>query len=338
MRILIVRTSALGDVVHCLPVLTALRRHYPEAHIGWVVEAAMAPVLAGHPDLNEVLAVRLRQWRRQPWRAEVRRQITSAMARLRRFKADLVLDLMGNHKAGVLAWLSGCGQRLGPARPFRREPSSALWINRGTAISGDHAVDRALAVLGGLNLPPEAPSFDPEKLFRAPAPQAEQLLAGHPEPFALIAPGAGWGNKQYPAPWWGAVARALREHAGIASWVPAGPGEEALAATVAASSDGAARDLGVVDLPTLAALMRQARLVLGGDSGPLHMAHALGASVLCLMGPTDPHRHGPYGAPERALWTELPCSFCYRRLPATKGCLLSLAPRQVAARALELLA
>ena len=91
------------------------------------------------------------------------------------------------------------------------------------------------------------------------------------------------------------------------------------------------------DLPTLAALLRRARLVMGGDSGPTHLAHALGTPVLMLMGPTDPARHGPYGAPERALCKRLPCSFCYRRFDETKACLLDIPADRVADRAQELL-
>jgi heptosyltransferase-1 len=92
------------------------------------------------------------------------------------------------------------------------------------------------------------------------------------------------------------------------------------------------------DLRTLAALLRGARLMMGGDSGPTHLAHALGTSVLMVMGPTDPERHGPYGAPERAIWKLLPCSFCYQRFSETKACLLDLPPDRVADRAIALLA
>ncbi|HEY2290797.1 MAG TPA: glycosyltransferase family 9 protein, partial [Thermoanaerobaculia bacterium] len=164
MRVLIVRTSALGDVVHALPVLTALRRRLPEARIGWVVEEGMAPLLAGHPDLDELLVVRLRQWRK------VSRQglgeLGGFVSELRRFAADVALDLMGNHKAGAISRLSGARTRIGFARPHRREPSSALWINRPVVPRGVHAVDRMLSLLDALGLPPEPADFGPEKLFQ----------------------------------------------------------------------------------------------------------------------------------------------------------------------------
>jgi heptosyltransferase-1 len=342
-RILIVRTSALGDVVHALPVLTALRRHLPTARIGWVVEAGMAPVLAEHPDLDELFVVRLRQWRRLSG-ADPRRNLGEAGAfirALRRFRPDVALDLMGNHKAGVLARLSGAPRRIGFARQERREPSSALWINQPTAPRGLHAVDRMLSLLDALGLPPEPADFGPGKLFRAEPPAVVELCATHPEPFALLHPGAGWANKRYPPAWWGEAARLLHQKTGVVTWVAVAPGEEALAAEVAAAGQQAGqtavRLVPGTDLPTLAALIRRSRLMLGGDTGPTHLARALGTPALMVMGPTDPARHGPYGAPENALFKRLACSFCYQRLPETKACLLEVPPRRVAERAAALL-
>ncbi len=335
MRILILRTSALGDVVHALPVLTALRRHLPEAKIGWVVEAGMAPVLAGHPDLDELLVVRLRQWRKLSRQGVG--ELGGFLKALRRFAPDVALDLMGNHKAGVLAHLSGARRRIGFARRERREPSSALWINRPVVPRGTHAVDRMLSLLDGLGLPPEPADFGPEKLFRQEPEAARDLFATDPEPFALLHPGAGWGNKRYPPAWWGQAARLLQQDTGLPTWVAVAPGEKTLAAEVEAASEGAARTVPAPDLPVLAALIRRARLMLGGDTGPTHLARALGTPSLMVMGPTDPERHGPYGAPESALFKRLACSFCYQRLAETKACLLEVPPRLVAARAAELL-
>ena len=335
MRILLIRTSALGDVVHALPVLTALRRHLPDAKIGWVVEEAMAPVLAGHPDLDELLVVRLRQWRKVSGRAAS--EVGGFLAALRRFSADVTLDLMGNHKAGVIAALSLAGRRIGFARRHRREPSSAVWINRPVVPRGTHAVDRMLSLLDALGLPPEPADFGPGKLFREEPAAARDLFAAHPEPFALLHPGAGWANKRYPPAWWGKATRLLQAETGLPTWVAAARGEERLAAEVAAASGRAARTVPAGDLPTLAALIRRARLMLGGDSGPSHLARALGTPLVMVMGPTDPERHGPYGAPEEAVYKRLPCSFCYQRLAGTKACLLEVPPLQVAARAVDLL-
>lgn len=363
-RILLVRTSSLGDVVHSLPVLAALRRHLPGARIGWVVEEAFAPLLAGHADLDQLIVVRLRRWARRPWQARTLGEIAGFLAALDRFAPQVVLDLMGNHKAAAIATLSLAPRRIGHARAGRREPSSALWLSERVPVDGTHAVDRALSLLDALGLPREPADFGGHKLFRAtPMPAAAVPAAAAPR-FALIHPGAGWGNKAYPAAWWGEAARRFHGATGVRTRVAAAPGEEALAAAVVAAAGGldegiaaggryegtaaggggsgaapaAAEVAAAPDLPALAALLRGAALMLGGDTGPTHLAHALGTPVLMVMGPTDPDRHGPYGAPERALYRRLPCSFCYRRFDEAKACLLELPPERVAERAAELLA
>lgn len=337
MRVLLVRTSALGDVVHALPVLTALRRHRPEARIGWVVEEGMAPVLAGHPDLDELLTVRLRHWGKRPFARRTRAELGGFVTALDRFAPEVVLDLMGNHKAGVISALTLADRRIGFARRHRREPSSAVWISEPVVPRGRHAVDRMLSLLDSLGLPPEPADFGPAKLFREEPAAARDLLAAHPEPYVLLHPGAGWANKIYPPAWWGRAAHRLREATGLPTRVALARGEEELAAGVEAASGGAARVVPAPDLPTLAALIRRARLMLGGDSGPTHLAHALGTPVLMLMGPTDPERNGPYAAPDHVLFKRLPCSFCHRRFAGTKACLLELHPDQVAGKAAELL-
>jgi lipopolysaccharide heptosyltransferase I len=331
-RFLILRTSALGDVVHCLPVLTALRRQRPRARIGWVVEEALAPLLAGHPDLDELLVVRLKPWRRRPLAPRTLAEVGRFLAAVDRFAPEVVLDLMGNHKGGLLAAVTLADERVGLDRPFRREPASAVWINRRVRPRGEHAVERALSVLAAVGLRPETPDFGGDKLFPAAAGHG-----GDGDGAVLIHPGAGWGNKVYPPRRWGEVARRLGGE-GLAVRVAVGPGEEALAREVAAASGGAARPLAALDLPALAACLRRARLVLGGDTGPVHLAHALGTSALALLGPTDPRTNGLYGALGRSLAVELPCSYCHKRMDGPRACLLAIPPARVAARALELLA
>ncbi len=337
MRVLIVRTGALGDIVHGLPVLTALRRAHPEAWIGWLVEERWAPLLAGHADLDSLLTVGLNSWRQRPFAGRTWRQGRELLEALDRASPEVVLDLMGNHKAGILAGLSGASQRIGLARRFRREPSSAWWINQPVVPRGVHAVERALCLLDGLEIEPGPADFGGEKLFTQPEPSAAEPATPHEEPFALLHPGAGWENKRYPAAYWGQVARKLAA-AGVAVRVAGGPAEDDLVARVVAASQGAARRIEAATIPALGHLLRHSRIVLGGDTGPIHLAHALGTPVLCLMGPTDPATHGPYGTPRQALAVHLPCSFCHQRLNSPRACLWNLAPRIVAERALELVA
>ncbi|MFL6196526.1 MAG: glycosyltransferase family 9 protein [Thermoanaerobaculia bacterium] len=335
MRILIVRTSALGDVIHALPVLTALRRHLPQAKIGWVVEEGMAPVLAGHPDLDELIVVRLRQWRRRSGGGAA--GLRGFLSALEGFAPEVALDLMGNHKAGVISLLSLADRRIGFARPYRREPSSSLWITEPVVPRGMHAVDRMLSLLDALGLPPEPADFGPRKIFREEPAEIGNLLAADPEPYVLLHPGAGWVNKRYPPAWWGEAAGRLRAETGLRTWIAAAPNEETLAAEVEATAAGAAVTVPAPDLPSLAALIRRSRLMMGGDTGPTHLARALGVPALMVLGPTDPDRHGPYGFPEGAVFKRLPCSFCYKRLPEIKACMLEIPPRRIVETALGLL-
>jgi lipopolysaccharide heptosyltransferase I len=330
-RILLIRTSALGDVVQALPVLSALRRHYPKATIGWVIEKTFSPLLEGHPDLDELMPVGLRSWRRTPLSPDTWRETAVFLRRLQGFSAEIVLDLMGNHKAGILAALSLSDRRLGSARASRREPSSSIWMSETVKARGEHAVDRMLSILDGLGLPAEPADFAGQLL-----PENGSGAPGTENPYVLLHPATGWHNKDYPAARWAKVVRRLAA-AGVTVLVAPGPGEEELAERIRTMSTGGAQVLDPATIPTLVFLQRRASLVLGGDTGPVHLAHALGTPVLCVMGPTDPTRHGPYDALDHAIWVRLACSFCHKRLDSAKACLLSIEPDAVADRALEIL-
>lgn len=334
-RVLIVRTSAMGDIVHALPVLERVRRLLPRAQIGWVVEAAFAPLLEGHPSLDAVLPVGLRTWRRRPWSRVSWREAIEFLGRLQNFSADIVLDLMGTHKAGLIGACTLADHRLGLRRADRREPSSAIWMSATTPATGRHSVDRMLSVLSAGDLVPnnrEPTSFGPDLLPSRPWRRGPDATGQ----FALLHPCTSWSNKNYPVESWSTVVRSLRREAGLETWIAWGPGEEARARRLAELAEAKILET-LTTLPELVALSRAARLVLGGDTGPVHLAHALGTPVVCVMGPTDPDRNGPYGMPEAAVAHRLPCSFCYRRLDEPKACLLNIAPEQVVEKAIAIL-
>lgn len=336
---LLLRTSALGDVIHALPALTALRRRFPHARIGWVVEEAFATLLAGHADLDQVIPVRLRAWRKRPFARETLQEISALRERLHSFEAEVVLDLMGNHKAGVLGLLTGATRRLGAARRDRREPSSAIWIGEEVPTEGPHAVDRMLSLLEPLGVSREPADFGGAKLFPHLDKRSIAAFESLPERFALLHPGAGWANKRYPPKLWGEVAHALRKESGVPTLVSisASNEEREFASQIVAASRGAAEGVPAQDLASLAALTRRSALVLGSDSGPSHLAVALGVPVVMVMGPTDPTTHGPYGAAENAIVERLPCSFCHKRFAEVKVCLLAIPPQRIARRAAEIL-
>lgn len=333
MNVLLVRTSALGDIVHSLPVLSALRRADPTTRIAWVVEEVFAPLLEGHPDLAAIIPVATRRWRRWRHAAGSLREIANVRRAMRAFAPQIAIDLMGNHKGAVLARMSGAGRVIGPRREDRREPSSATWIGEPVATPATHAVERVLELLVPLGIEPGTPDFAGERLLAGAAPTRTEA----DRPYVMIQAGAGWGNKQYPADWWGQVAQRLHREADVDVFVPVAPGEAHLAEAVVTASAGCARAVEAGPWGTLVSWLRGCSLLLGGDTGPLHLAHALSVPVLCVMGPTDPERHGPYGASHQTLCHRLPCSFCYKRFRDVKPCLLSIPPDRVADRALALL-
>jgi heptosyltransferase-1 len=327
-RILLVRTSALGDIVHALPVLAALERALPKATLAWVVDEAFAPLLDRHAWLDRVIPVPLRRWRRGgSGRA---RELGRFVRELRRFRADVAIDLMGNHKGALLARLSGARRRIGARAADRREPSSALWTNLPVAVSAEHAVERALALLAPLGVPVAPVDFGAAALACG-----RELVPAYD--YLYLHPGAAWGNKRYPPVLWGQAAAELARATRLPVEVGAAPGEEGLADAVVAASGGAARRFDAPTLAHLAGALRGARLVLAGDTGATHLARAFGVGVVAVHGPTDPARHGPWGAPESAVYRRLPCSFCHRAMAASKACLESLPPRFVVERALAVL-
>ncbi len=334
LKALVVRTSALGDIVHSLPALRALRRHDPEARIGWVVEEGLAPLLENDPDIDQVIRVRTRQWRRSPLRPATLSDIGSSLRAMQDFGADVVLDLMGNHKAALLAAASFSDRRIGLERSVRRESSSAMWLSETAPSLGRHAVEQSLSVVAGLGIDVGGIDFGAQQLGRA--------AAGHRPPgpegsYLVIHPGAAWANKIYPPQRWGEVAAALRGITGLDILVSIGPGEEALADALFRTAGNAARLAPASSLPELVAVLDGAAMLLSGDTGPLHLAHALETPVLAVMGPTDPQTHGPWKAPERTLIHRLECSFCHRRYADVQRCLLEIEPQQVVALATRLL-
>jgi heptosyltransferase-1 len=188
-----------------------------------------------------------------------------------------------------------------------------------------------LSVLDGIGLPPEPADFAGH-LLRESDPIGTQL----PSDYVLLHPATGWLNKDYPPESWAAVVQRLSA-TGVPVLIAPGPGEETLAESIRSASGSTAEVLPPTSIPALVFLQRRASLVLGGDTGPLHLAHALRTPVLCVMGPTDPLLHGPYEAVDKAAWIELPCSFCHKRFDSPKACLLELDPDVVAAHALEIL-
>jgi heptosyltransferase I len=283
LRILIVRLGALGDIVHALPVLAACRRTWPSARIDWLVDVRYAGVLELARGLDERVTI-------DPWRRW--REVPRLIGELRRRRYDLALDLQGLIKSAVLARASGATRVVGFARDAVREAPAAWFYTERVAVD-----DRAHVTRKNLRVAEAIGADASQVTFPLDVPPAR---VGPAEPYAVLNPGGGWPNKLWPAARFGALARWLRERHGLSSVVLWGPREAALAEAVVGESDGAATLAPRTTLGDVLAIARDARLFVSGDTGPLHLAAAVGAPIVGLFGPTNPARNGPFAVGDLA--------------------------------------
>jgi lipopolysaccharide heptosyltransferase I len=294
-RILIVRLSAIGDVIHGMPVACALRERYPDAFLAWAVEERAAVLLRGHPALDELVVLR-RGWLKSPgtvWRLQ---------RRLRAMNFDVAIEAQGLTKAAIVAWLSGAKRRVGFGNPWGRELSR--WINTELVdTTARHVIDRNLQLLRPLGIDsPEVRFQVPEHVLDGVVAEQTIRQAGLDNGFLIINSGAGWPSKLWPNDRYAAVASYLDRVCGLSTLVVWGSGKERTAAEqIVAGSHGHARICPPTTLTELAALARRARLFIGSDTGPLHLAAAVGTPCVGLYGPWPAEKHGPYGPQHVAL-------------------------------------
>ncbi len=325
-RLLIVRLGAMGDILHALPAVTALRLAHPDWQIGWVVEPRWQPLLkAGNgqqrprdqgakgttaqeaeinssrsamPVVNRLHFAPSREWKRHPLSSVTRRAIGALRRELRAEEYSAVLDLQGAIRSAVMSRMTGCPRRIGEASP-REWPAQWLFTER-VVTHGAHVIEQDLELASAVA--GDALAFTSPLLPIDPDAEAwcaawlASTFPGATRRIALLTPGAGWGAKRWPPERYAAVAEGLAQR-GLHVVVNAGPGEEAIAAAIASSRVVAL----TATLPQLIALTRRIALCIGGDTGPLHLASALGRPVVGIYGPTDPSRNGPYGTRARVL-------------------------------------
>src|SRR5215813_3939856 len=250
MRVLIVRLSAMGDIIHAMPAVSALRRHNPEAFIGWAVEERWAPLLTNRcaqqmemrggpeqPLVDAVHFVNLKRWKRAPFAKETRQAIAATRRDLRAQQYDAAIDLQGAIRSAVLAKMSGAAKLIGEASP--REYPARWWFDQKVETRGVHVVEQAHEVICGF-LQQQLPITPTEFPCDIVAERWAEALVDDSVPFVILNPGAGWGAKCWPAERYGIVASELSKK-GIASLVNVGPGESHLGAEAAARSGGAAK-------------------------------------------------------------------------------------------------
>jgi heptosyltransferase I len=293
--IVIVKLSAIGDVLHGVPTAVALKRAFPEARIGWVVEGRAGDVLAGHPAIDHLFRLP-RGWLKSF------ATIRGLRRQLRDFAPDVTLDLQGLLKSAVPTWLSGAPVRIGHAAPESREQAWRFYTHPVEA-AASHVIDRNLHLLSVLDVHDAHAAFDmprwPVSRLRMQEWMASLRLSVPP---ALINPGAGWPSKIWPAERFAAVARELRRRHGIPSIVVwGGAAEREAAERIVAESGTAATMAPQTTLQDLGELCRLARVFISSDTGPLHLAAAVGTPCVGLFGPVPAKRNGPYGPGHRTV-------------------------------------
>jgi lipopolysaccharide heptosyltransferase I len=323
-RIGLIKPSALGDIVHALPVLTALRRRFPTAHITWIVNRAYEPLLRGHPHLDGTLAFDRGAMRRGYWSGL--RVFGGFLGEIRRQQFDLLLDLQGLLRTGLMTVASGASRRVGLATA--REGAAWLYTDRIAVpdFDGTHAVDRYWLIAAALGAGDGPREFhlaldDDAKRWAAEA------MAGRPRPWLAVGPGSRWLTKRWPPEHFAELARRTQAAFG-GTVVLIGTADEApLAAQFAERLAGPVIDFtGRTTLPQLAALLATVDAMAANDTGPLHLAAALGRPVVAPYTCTKAARTGPYGPAGFAVESRVWCQGSYLKRCARLECMAELTP------------
>ncbi|MBI4465804.1 MAG: lipopolysaccharide heptosyltransferase I [Acidobacteria bacterium] len=300
-RILLVRLGSMGDIVHALPVAATLRAASPDARLDWLVEARWQELLEGNPDISNVIPVDTFAWRRGLLRPGTWAGASELVRGLRGIGYDVALDLQGLYKSALLARLSGARERLGFEKRFLKESGAArFYTRRVEPPEKSHVVEMNLALAQAAGAKPWRLRFPLPAQAQDDAGVAALLQKNQVREFFVLSPGGGWGSKCWPVERYAQLHNALARQRGWRSVANAGPGEEHLVSQLLVQARVTPPVHFPLRLGQLVALVRRARLLVSGDTGPLHLAAALGTPCVGLYGPTDPARNGPYG-PGRAV-------------------------------------
>ena len=304
-RILVIRLSSIGDIVHALPAVAALGESFPEAEIFWAVEKRYAEILEGNRFVRRVLELDTLGWRSRWTSLRTADEAVRSLVRLRGLHADVAVDFQGLLKSAALAGISGAPLRAGFEERWLREPAAAaFYTERVPAHGRGHAVEENLALVERLGARPV-----PRCRWQFPlpcSPEAEHrvdegLAALGARKFMVINPGGGWTSKRWPPERYAELVRDLEEEDGYRVLLTGSPAEEPMIHGILEQAKTGRAAYFPSTLVEFMALVRRARLWVGGDTGPLHLAAALGTPIVAIYGPTNPARNGPFQASDITL-------------------------------------
>jgi lipopolysaccharide heptosyltransferase I len=314
-RVLIIKLGSIGDVVHTLPAVSALKQAWPETTVDWVVERKARVVLEGNPQIAEIIEVDTHRWRKSPLQGKNWREIRTTLQRLRGKKYDLALDFQGLWKSAALGWFSGARQLAGLDAGALKEPGCRLFyhLKVNPASGNRHVIEIYNDLVRAFGVPVSGYSFplavSPEDELWVEAQVESMASAG----FAVINPGGGWPTKNWDAANYGRLCHRIHQELELPCVITWGPGEEGLRDLLLENCPPPAPLAIPTTIPQLVALVRRARVFIGGDTGPMHLAAAVGTPIVALFGPTDPIRNGPFHPADEVVYHPLPCGPCYKR-------------------------
>jgi heptosyltransferase-1 len=335
----------MGDIIHTLPAATALREAFPDSEIGWVVEERWAELLCTLPTprsgprspqrplVDRIHTVNTRRWRKSLLSLQTLQEAAAALSDLKAPSYEIAVDLQGAIRSAIVARWSGAPAVYGAAQP--RENVASMFYTHIVITQGEHVVEQNFSVAEAvahrkLKMPKLQLPFDET----AESECARNLQERGIHNFVIVNPGAGWGAKRWPEERYGEVARELVKD-GVRVFVNCGPGEENLGGAVVEASGGTAENI-PCSLTQLIALTRRAKLFIGGDTGPMHLAATLRIPVVAIFGPTDPARNGPLGTANIVLRSPSSVTSHVRHQQADAG-LLEIGANEVIAAARRLL-
>ncbi|MBI5772755.1 MAG: lipopolysaccharide heptosyltransferase II [Verrucomicrobia bacterium] len=330
MKVLILKPSSLGDVIHALPLLRLLKLHRPGAHVSWWLASELTPLLENDPDLAEIIPFDRRRWRSPVHWPE----LFAGILQMRRQRFDWVIDLQGLARSGTFAWLANGGLSIG--LDTGREGAHGFYDLAVPRPSyGCHAVDWYLDVLRRLGVPTHG-AFTWLPPRGQVAAKLRRKWSADGKRWLALCPGARWDNKRWPLEHFAELIKIIsREQPQFHFAILGGADDFALGAALAQVDSGRVLNLaGKTSLPEMIEWVRLAELTVTNDTGPMHVAAALGKPVIAIFGPTDPRRTGPYGQVERALRVPLPCAPCLKGscdFEKPLACLRGISPENVAA-------
>jgi len=309
----------MGDIIHTLPAAACLRDSFPDAQIDWLVDWKWRELLHGNADLNHVIEID---------RGDLP-QVAGCVKQLRASGYTAAVDFQGLYRSAILAYASGAPQRFGFDRDHAREGLAALLYNHAIAPRGLHKVDQNISLAEAAGAKPGAVRVSLAVSEQAEDWAAAELATDSLTDFFALSPGGGWTSKCWPAERYGELHREVNRKYGWRGVVSFGPGERELADAVVGAAGDPRPILLEMNIPQLMAVLRRAKFFVAGDTGPLHLASALGTPVVGLFGPTDPARNGPYGAKDIVVRNARPEETTYERGASHSAAMMSITVQQV---------